>query len=436
MGTIKKIIKYLVLIFGYILLIFGLICGIFIIWGGNVALSTIGIIVVAVGIYFIIPYIIVIVIMTRLHDKSHRYWLIPIILGLLVIGLNLLPNVGVVFTINDAENQFNKEFGGDYFGSISPEMRSKFSPNPILFNELIRGVHIADCNVSINEDYYSKRGDDKYHFDLYSPKTGTGPYPIIIAIHGGGWKNGDKGQFSSLNRYLAAQGYVIFDIRYGLAINLTDRTGLEANFLGQADYNHSITLPQIVENIGNFTHYLVRNKQKYNIDINNTFIMGRSAGGHLTGLFLGYNTTFKNLFNTSLKIRGLIPFYLVSNMTNFYNYAMSDPTSKASGYGSDFFYYLFENDTPSTNITKYNIYSPINHVSNESPPILILHGGKDNLVPISDSIELQKKMHSYNRTCILVRFPFMGHAFDGNPLGYQVSRYYIERFLAYNLENS
>jgi acetyl esterase/lipase len=52
--------------------------------------------------------------------------------------------------------------------------------------------------------------------DLYVPK-GAGPFPVLVALHGGGWVQGVRGAFQYWGPWLAARGYALFAISYRLA---------------------------------------------------------------------------------------------------------------------------------------------------------------------------------------------------------------------------
>ena len=52
--------------------------------------------------------------------------------------------------------------------------------------------------------------------DLYLPAAG-GPFPALVAAHGGGWQAGARSAFQYWGPYLAARGYVLFAVSYRLA---------------------------------------------------------------------------------------------------------------------------------------------------------------------------------------------------------------------------
>ena len=47
--------------------------------------------------------------------------------------------------------------------------------------------------------------------DLYLP-AGAGPFPALVALHGGGWQAGARSTFQYWGPYLAERGYVLFAI--------------------------------------------------------------------------------------------------------------------------------------------------------------------------------------------------------------------------------
>ena len=51
--------------------------------------------------------------------------------------------------------------------------------------------------------------DPRQKLDVYAPSEGTGPWPVIVFIHGGSWNSGSKDAYSFVGRALAAQGYLV-----------------------------------------------------------------------------------------------------------------------------------------------------------------------------------------------------------------------------------
>jgi len=433
----RKFIRVLILLFAYTSLITGVIFGLIILTGGFAGISIILDIFLPQLTMLAFVYLIVMLLVIRLKWGQKKWLVFTVFLGFLSFGLNILPLFGVQTTIQSAEAQFNTTFGTNWNNLIPSELKTKFRTSPFNMGEYFNGIPISSCNLSYDIEYTFINGNDSLRFDVYLPLTGNGPFPTIITIHGGGWTLGNKGSSNSfqLNRYLAAQGYAVFDIIYGLAKSslrdLTKKLGIQ-NILEQSsvNYNNSYTIPQMIKNIGTFTNYLAKYAAKYKADLSQVFVLGRSAGAHLAGcVVLGFNDSpYGSLFNHSLRIRGGILYYPPCNMTAMLDnsLAITAPYRNLIDI-QEMFDYLLEN-----NITKYRIYSPISHVKANSPPLLIFHGSNDKLVPIIESRNLQKAMLTADARCILIEMQFQGHAFDifsGNPYT-QISYYYLERFLA------
>jgi acetyl esterase/lipase len=58
--------------------------------------------------------------------------------------------------------------------------------------------------------------------DYYAP-SGAGPYPALVAVHGGGWQLGTAESYQYWGSYLAHHGYVLFAINYRLVRGTKNR---------------------------------------------------------------------------------------------------------------------------------------------------------------------------------------------------------------------
>jgi acetyl esterase/lipase len=439
----KKFIRVVILLFSYTVLISGIILGLIVVTGGFAGLSIILDMFLPQFTLVAFIYIIVMVLVVRLKwgQRGQKKWLVfTLFLGLIAFGLNIVPLFGVQGAIGSAESQFNATYGTNWNELIPNELEAKFRAAPFDMGEYINGIPSSSCNVSYDIEYAFVNGNDSLRFDVYLPLTGIGPFPTIITIHGGGWTSGNKGtsNLAYVNRYLASQGYAVFDIIYGLAkaglagaeaIGIDKLTGS-----GSVNYNNSYTIPQMVKNIGTFTHYLAAHAQEYKVNLSQVFVLGRSAGAHLAGcVVLGFDDSpYSSVFNHSITIRGGILYYPPCNMTAmFYNSLQIAAPYRSFIDVQEMFDYLME-----SNATNYGTYSPRSYVKANSPPLLIFHGSNDKLVPTDESRDLKAALESVGNTdCILIEMPFMGHAFDmipGNPYS-QITYYYLERFLALTL---
>ncbi len=87
----------------------------------------------------------------------------------------------------------------------------------ILGRMLNRTPEPPDSIVFDKDVVYTKIDGTPLLLDLARPKTGAGPFPAIVCIHGGGWRAGDKSEFHGALFSLAQQGYVAATVNYRLA---------------------------------------------------------------------------------------------------------------------------------------------------------------------------------------------------------------------------
>src|SRR3954466_12956342 len=52
--------------------------------------------------------------------------------------------------------------------------------------------------------------------DVYLPENGAGPWPVVIWIHGGGWRFGSRRMAPDLSRWFASRGLAMVSIDYRL----------------------------------------------------------------------------------------------------------------------------------------------------------------------------------------------------------------------------
>jgi dipeptidyl aminopeptidase/acylaminoacyl peptidase len=88
--------------------------------------------------------------------------------------------------------------------------------------------------------------------------------------------------------------------------------------------------------------------------------------------------------------------------------------------------------TPTSNNSLYSESSPINFISSQSPPTMILHGGTDIIVPSSQSDLLNARLISAGVTRQYLSYPTEGHGWFGATLSDSFDK--IQAFLAANVQ--
>lgn len=155
----------------------------------------------------------------------------------------------------------------------------------------------------IQNIYYIGQSKNKKHqLDIYSPE-GKGPFPVLIFTHGGSWYNGCKEIYQPLGINLANKGIMAVVINY--------RLGGE------------VMVDKMAEDVAAAVRWTYNNIENYKGSKERIFIMGHSAGGHLSAL-ISLNEQYLSQPNKYLKgcilidAFGLNMDYVMHNNTSFF----------------------------------------------------------------------------------------------------------------------
>ncbi len=234
--------------------------------------------------------------------------------------------------------------------------------------------------------------------DVYARRSDTGPVPTIVNIHGGGWVAGTKeGSLVGLLPYFG-MGFSIVNVEYRLA-----RVALA---------------PAAVEDCRLALKWVMKNAKTYNFDTSRIVVTGGSAGGHLaltTGMLdstAGFDaSTDWDQTSPRLTVAAIINWFGITDVAdllsgpNRQNYAVSWIGSRSDR----------------KEIARR--VSPLSYVRAGLPPILSIHGTRDQLVPYAHATRLHAALDKAGVPNRLVTIP------DGNHGGFsrdEMLRIYIE----------
>jgi acetyl esterase/lipase len=220
---------------------------------------------------------------------------------------------------------------------------------------------------------YAVRDGKKLHLDLYVPAKPR-PAPVIVWMHGGGWKYGFKG-YNLLIRDLTRDGFAIASVEYSL---------LRGGRPCPAD-----------EDCRDAAEWLRARGSSYGIDGRRMGFAGESAGGHLASLVgtrEGRN-----------RVKAVCALYPPTDLV-----AMGERYSRYKRLS--IFSQMFGGDIKDRRKVAWEA-SPVAHVSRSSPPFLLYHGDRDWLVPLDQSKKLDAALRRAGVACELNVVPGKGHAF-------------------------
>jgi len=229
--------------------------------------------------------------------------------------------------------------------------------------------------------------------DLYLP-AGAGPFPALVAAHGGGWQAGARSAFQFWGPYLAARGYALFAISYRLAKK------------GQKMF------PQAVNDVLAGVQFVRGSAAQIKVDPARIGLLGASAGAHLASLAAlgGENPLFKGAYPddahaaVSAKVKALVGVYGVYDLVEMWQrYQLQSPRENNIE--------NFMGAAPMDDPRRYFDASPINYATfaNNQIGVFLSVGTEDDLVnrrAQTDAFLLRlKQANFFVRTCIVQGAP-------------------------------
>ncbi len=202
---------------------------------------------------------------------------------------------------------------------------------------------------------YRTSGDRQVCLDLYRPagRPPAGGWPVIVAIHGGGWRGGSKDEYGRDLARLTQHGLAVAAIDYRLS------------------RPSQPSWPENLEDARAAVRWLRSHAKLCALDPDRIAALGASAGGHLATL-LGTLPA-----DDSCRVAAVIGFY-----------GPADLRTLARVRGPDKAIATMLGTSSDRAFDRFDDASPIRHVTPDDPPMLLLHGDHDRTVPPDQSARL------------------------------------------------
>ncbi len=242
----------------------------------------------------------------------------------------------------------------------------------------------SDIEGIKNIEYKNINGKS-LQLDIYKSKELVKTAPLLVFIHGGGWKSGDRADYLVYLIAFAKKGYVTATVSY--------------RFLNDAPY------PACAEDITDAVQWLFKNGGNYGYDPDKIALIGGSAGAHLA-MLAGYGWNKKGAVADSSitpeaqhKIKAVVDIYGPTDLTTEFSRTNSTVTN---------FLARTYDQAPEVFLEA----SPIHYLNKTNPPTLILHGTSDQIVPLSQSDLLKAKLDSLGVPNVYCKVPLWPHTMD------------------------
>ena len=305
--------------------------------------------------------------------KDHGFSRIGVVVGCLVsTTLFLTPLIEACLLSRDLPKGLSAAFGE------SPEESESF---PIRFARL--WVPFPQRSLREKVLQFPTNDGSLLNLDFFADST-PGQRPCIVILHGGSWRSGDENQFSFWSSILAKKGYRVASIAYRLAPK-------------------SVWPAQKQDVLAALT-YLKSNAALLGIDPTQFVLLGRSSGAQIV-LATAYSIP-------DPAVRGCVACYPPTDMNFDYG-----PGAAHSLLDAHSLLEQFLGGTPESAPANYHDASPLQLVGPDSPPTLIEHGTRDEIVWIENSRKLRDALANQHRPVYLLELPWATHGFDINPSG-------------------
>jgi acetyl esterase/lipase len=319
-----------------------------------------------------------------------KYQLAGTVLGLVTMLIFLSPIVRALWIAKDLKRNIASALNtepNDKLQLFNLKKLVGWSSDP---NEFLTAVSYRTLT-------YVKYADTSMNLDYY-PSRITAKKPCVIVVHGGSWAGGDSKQLPELNSELAAKGYNVAAINYRLA--------------------PKYQTPAPVEDIKQAIAYLKKHSDELHIDTTKFVLLGRSAGAQIA-LLAAYTIHEPGL-------KGVIDFYGPADMVWGYSVPSNPLIMNSRKVMEDYIGGTYSQVAP-----KYAACSPLEFVSRQSVPTLIIHGTNDVLVSPEHSRRLNLKLQQNGVKHYYLKLPWATHGFDYNlnGPGGQLSTYAVECFI-------
>ncbi len=223
------------------------------------------------------------------------------------------------------------------------------------------------------------------NFDFYLPESEENYDNVLISLHGGSWSMGDKSDYSRET------------LEFAQRLNIPT-----------VNMNYRMTpalLPEMMEDVTLCMEYVIECAKEYGCEFKKCILRGFSAGAHIC-----MNYAYRKKEVSPLEIKFLIgeaapadlaaplagpaPAFICRGLSNI----LGEKVTRANW---------------SEHVEEMEELSPINYITPDSVPTLLLHGTMDYLVGYKTALKTIKTLKENNVPCDLVTCEGLEHQFKG-----------------------
>ena len=245
--------------------------------------------------------------------------------------------------------------------------------SPLAYSQAIAQADSVDIRPDV---VYGHKDGLAMTYDVFTPKDNANGAGVLLMVSGG-WVSqwAPPEQTMMFMRPLLESGYTLFAVRHGSS--------------------PKYVIPEIVKDVKSALEHISGNAASYGVDPKRLGVYGFSAGGHLS-LILGTQTNDKTAANAP-RIAAVVAVFPPTDLAPYV-----EPTNPLR---EQFPALKFDPAQASD-------YSPLMHVTSDDAPTLLVHGDKDELVPIWHSQKIDAAFAEKQVAHELITIEGAAHGFD------------------------
>jgi len=258
----------------------------------------------------------------------------------------------------------------------------------LLLSPLASATEVPDDVIWDADIEFANPDDQHLQLNLARPKTGEGPFPAVICIHGGGFRAGTRQGYDGLCVKLAQRGFVAATVSYRLA--------------------PKYQFPAAVYDVKAGVRWLRASAEKYHVDPDRIGVTGGSAGGHLAQ-FLGVTPDVDQFegdggnLDQSSRVACVVNYFGPSDLTRSYGKSVDAAEVLP----------LFLGGNVEQQRRRHILASPLYWVTPEAAPTLCIHGTDDKYVAHEQAEWIVERLKSAEVEVELLTLEGAGHGFKG-----------------------
>lgn len=311
------------------------------------------------------------------------------------LALNALSVAGLAVMIRQGmksadvmERALADDLANDYVARLDPAPTTADLATPWRHVLLPFTFKHPDVQRVRDINYTDATDQPRLRLDIYKPREPGANRPVLVQIHGGGWVIGKKDeQGLPLMTHLAARGWVCVAPNYPLSPKATWP-------------EHLIAIKRAIA-------WTREHIADHGGDPSFIAVTGGSAGGHLAamvGLTADDSSYQPGFEDADTSVQACVPFYGAYDLSNVLD-------TKAGDQRLD--YFLARTVFKTTDRAVFEDATPLLRVSADAPPMFVIHGAHDSLVPVAEARELVRRLRDVSKEPVVyAELPGAQHAFD------------------------